>query len=407
MAEQVDTLIIGGGQAGLSTSYFLKQQGREHLVLEAASQAGNAWRNGRWDSFTLVTPNWSFRLPGAEYQGDNPHGFMPLREIVERFEQYVQRYQLPVRYNTRATSVEQKSGGRGYRIATSDGIYEAENVVVATGSFQAPKKPPFSTRLPAQVLQIHTGEYRNPEALPPGAVLVVGSGQSGCQIAEELYQSGRTVYLCVGSCGRAPRRYRGKDIFEWLDLSGFLNASVDSLPSPQVKYAGNPQVSGKNNGHNLNLHQFCRDGVRLLGRLQDAEGSKVRLAGLKENLAKSDKFEIELLKMVDGYIQRSGLDAPEESVPQQRDGYEVEEIEQLDLAAAGITTVIWALGYVYGPSIVKLPVTDADGYPQQKRGVSAYEGLYFVGQHWLATRKSAIFMGVGEDSAYIASKIAD
>jgi len=407
MAHQIDTLIVGGGQAGLSTSYYLKQHGRSHLVLEAAAQAGNAWRTGRWDSFTMVTPNWTFRLPGGEYNDGDPHGFMPLQEIVARFEQYVERYQLPVRYNTRVTSVEQKPGGRGYRVTTVEQVYEAGNVVVATGSFQAPKKPPFSSRLSPRVLQIHTGEYRNPAALPPGAVLVAGSGQSGCQIAEELYRSGRIVYLCVGSCGRAPRRYRGRDMFEWLDLTGFMSVSVDALPSPRARFAGNPHLSGKDNGHTLNLHQFARDGVWLLGRLQDAEGSKIRLApDLKENLAKSDQVEVDLLKMVDAYIEKRGLDAPPESVPQLRDGYAAEEFEQLDLAAAGISTLIWAQGYVYEPSLVNLPVTDADGYPLQKRGVSAYPGLYFVGQHWLSTRKSAILLGVGEDAAYIASKIA-
>jgi putative flavoprotein involved in K+ transport len=331
---------------------------------------------------------------------------MPLQEIVERFEQYEQRCQLPVRHNTRVTTIEQRPGRRGYRVAAGAEAYEAENVVVATGSFQAPKKPPFSTRISPKILQLHTGEYRNPEQLPPGAVLVVGSGQSGCQIAEELYQSGRTVYLCVGTCGRAPRRYRGKDIFAWLELTGFISASVESLPSPRVKFAGNPQVSGKDGGHTLNVHQFCRDGVRLLGRLQDAEGLQIRLApDLKENLAKSDQFEVDLVKMVDGYIAKNGLDAPAESLPQLREGYAVEVIEQLNLAAAGVSTLIWAQGYVYTPSLVKLPVTDADGYPLQKRGVSAYPGLYFVGQHFLATRKSAILMGVGEDAAYIATKI--
>jgi len=196
-------------------------------------------------------------------------------------------------------------------------------------------------------------------------------------------------------------------MFEWLDLTGFMSVSVDALPSPRARFAGNPHLSGKDNGHTLNLHQFARDGVWLLGRLQDAEGSKIRLApDLKENLAKSDQVEVDLLKMVDAYIEKRGLDAPPESVPQLRDGYAAEEFEQLDLAAAGISTLIWAQGYVYEPSLVNLPVTDADGYPLQKRGVSAYPGLYFVGQHWLSTRKSAILLGVGEDAAYIASKIA-
>jgi putative flavoprotein involved in K+ transport len=193
MIESVDTVIVGGGQAGLSVSYFLRQQAREHVVLERAAQAGEAWRNHRWDSFTFVTPNWMIRLPGAEYQGDDPDGFLPRDQIVQVFEQYVERFTLPVRYGVQVTAVESVNGG--YRVTTDRGMIQAANVVIATGSFQQPKIPPFSAHLPPEVRQLHSGEYRNPRALPPGAVLVVGSAQSGCQIAEELYQSGRKVYL--------------------------------------------------------------------------------------------------------------------------------------------------------------------------------------------------------------------
>ena len=239
MVLTINTIVIGGGQAGLATSYHLTQRGCEHIILEQAAQAGNAWRNDRWDSFTLVTPNWSFRLPGAEYQGDEPDGFMGRDRIVETFEQYVALYKLPVRYGVRATSVEPNPMGTGYLVRTDETVFEASNVVVATGLFQRPKIPHFSPDLSTQITQLHSGAYRNPEALPPGAVLVVGSAQSGCQIAEELYQSGRRVYLCIGSAGRAPRRYRGKDIFKWMDMSGFLDRTPDQLPSPKARFAGN------------------------------------------------------------------------------------------------------------------------------------------------------------------------
>ena len=212
--ERIETVVVGGGQAGLATSYFLKQEGREHVVLEQAAQAGNAWRTGRWDSFTVVTPNWSVRMPGAEYSGPDPDGFMPRDEIVAYFEQYADRFQLPMQYSTRVVSIEQLDSS-GYRVQTDTGIFEADNVVIATGFEQLPKIPPFASDLPSDITQLHSSAYRNPQSLPSGAVLVVGSAQSGCQIAEELYQSGLQVYLSTGaSSGRAPRRYRGQDTFK-------------------------------------------------------------------------------------------------------------------------------------------------------------------------------------------------
>ena len=328
MSDQTNTVIIGGGQAGLSVSYYLEQCNRDHLVFEKALQPGNAWRNDRWDSFTLNTPNWTFRLPGAEYDGSDPDGFMPRDEIVTRFEQYVDRYALPVHFGVNVHRVEPSH--QGYLVSTEQGNYHAENVVIATGLFQQPKVPAYSANLDNTILQLHSGQYRNPAVLPAGAVLVVGSGQSGCQIAEELYQAGRKVYLSVGSAGRAPRRYRGRDIFEWLNLSGFMDRSPDKLPSPQARFAGNPQLSGNNGGHDLNLHQFYRDGVVLLGRLQDIQGGCLSLApDLKENLAKADKLESEIVNLVDGYISEHGIDAPEDHLPGMRDGFAAEDIQSL------------------------------------------------------------------------------
>jgi len=407
MGQKIETLIIGGGQAGLATSYHLGRRGREHIVLEQAAQAGNAWRSERWDSFVLNTPNWSFRLPGAEYQGDAPGGFMPRDEIVASFERYVERFHLPVQYQVRVTSVEPEADGQGYRVTTEQAVLHARNVVMATGLFQRPKVPSFSTALPSQILQLHSGQYRNPESLPPGGVLVVGSAQSGCQIAEELYQSGRGVHLCVGSAGRVPRRYRGKDTYEWLTLSGFLDRTVDQLPSPQVKFVGSIQVSGRDGGHTLNLHQFARDGVTLLGHLRGAGDDTIWLArDLKESLAKADKAEADMVEMIDRYIAQNGLNAPPEKLPALRDGYDAEEITMLDLRSAGITTIIWAMGYSFDFRLVKLPVFDGDGYPIQRRGATEHPGLFFVGLPWLHTVKSGLLAGVGEDADYIASAIA-
>ena len=286
MSDYIETIIIGGGQAGLATSYYLSQMNREHLVLEQAAQAGNAWRNQRWDSFTFVTPNWMIRLPGAEYQGDDPDGYLPRDQIVRYFEGYVERFRLPVRYGVHVTAVERSEAG--YLVQTGQGSYRTANVVIATGFFQKPKLPSFSANIPAGVVQLHTSEYRNPGKLPPGAVLVVGSGQSGCQIAEELYLSGRKVYLSVGGTGRVPRRYRGKDIVWWLMKSKMGELTVDQLPSPRDKYIENPQATGVRGGHTINLHQFARDGVVLLGHARDGWDGKISLApDLKESLEKA------------------------------------------------------------------------------------------------------------------------
>ncbi len=401
-----ETIIIGGGQAGLATSYWLKQHGRDNLVLEKADRPGSAWRQ-RWDSFTLVTPNWSFRLPGSDYGQADPHGFMGRDQIVASFEDYVARHELTIRFATEATAVEVRANGAGYLVRCADGTaVEAINVVIASGSFQHPQKPAFTTGLSPGITQLHSGSYRNPRMLPEGAVLVVGSGQSGAQIAEELYQNGRTVYLCVGSAGRAQRRYRGRDCWEWLSLNGFLDRTVDKLPSPRARFAGNPHISGRDGGHTLNLHQFARDGVRLLGRLRNIEDNRLTLApDLHESLTRGDQFEVQLLKMIDAYIERTGIDAPVEELPQLRDGFSVESITELDLSAAGVTSVLWALGYGFDFGLVKLPVFDSDGYPIQERGVTAQPGLYFVGLNWLHSQKSGLLQGVGDDAAHIAAHI--
>lgn len=404
--EKIETIVIGGGQAGLSTSYYLNQIGRENIILEQASQAANAWRNDRWDSFTLLTPNWSIKLPGMEYSGKTPDGFLTRNELTNYFERYIKNFDLPIRYETCVTEVAPLENGKGYSIATSSDAFQAKHVVVATGSFQTPKIPAFSENLPAGILQLHSGQYRNPEQLPDGAVLIVGSAQSGTQIAEEIYQSGRTVYLCVGSAPRVPRRYRGRDIFEWLVETGFTERTVDKLPSPKAKFAGNPHLSGRDGGRTINLHLFARDGVHLLGHLIGAGDGRVYLApDLKETLAKVDKAESDIVTMIDQFIGKNGIDATPETLPKHQDGYSVEEITELDLKAANVTTIIWAMGYSFDYGFVKLPVTGEDGYPIQQRGVTAYPGLYFVGMSWLNKHKSPLLLGVGEDAKYIVEHI--
>jgi putative flavoprotein involved in K+ transport len=407
MIQSIETIIIGGGQAGLATSYHLKQLGREHIILEQAAQAANTWRSERWDSFALVTPNWALKIPGAEYNGADLDGFMPRDEIIAYFDRYVQRFQPPIQYNTRVISVE-PTDSQGYRVHTSGRSFEANNVVMATGFFQQPKIPPFAADLSPSITQLRSSLYRNPASLPTGAVLIVGTGQSGCQIAEELYQRGRKVFLSTGSAGRAPRRYRGKDVIEWLNVAGFFDLTPEQLPPGMGKFEGIPHISGTNGGHTLNLHQFARDGVTLLGHLRGTTGDKVLLApDLHENLAKADQFELDVLHMVDGYIQANGLEAPPEDMPQLRDGYAQPIIETLDLKKVGINTVIWATGYTFDYSLVKLPVHDGDGFPIQMSGVTRYQGLYFVGVPWMPSERSGFLLGVGDSARHIASQIAE
>ena len=411
MPEQIEVVVIGGGQAGLAISYYLTQQGRPHVVLEQAPQIAPAWRHGRWDSFTLVTPNWTVQLPGFPYQGSDPDGFMPRADVVRHLEQYAASFQAPVRCGVQVTAVDPARDGQGYRVSTADdATYAAATVVVATGSFQFPKPAPFRGALPPELLQLHSSHYRNPSTLPPGAVLVVGSADSGCQIAEELHESGRRVYLCVGRAMRRPRRYRGKDSMFWAVTLGRLEQTADQLPSPSARFAANPQLSGKYGGHTINPHQFARNGVTLLGRLVGVEGHCITLApDLPENLANADQASEDFKHGVDEFVRKTGMNVPEpepDPVDEVRSDAGRHAPAALDLKTAGITTVIWATGYGFDYSWVHLPVFDGYGFPVQQRGVTRFSGLYFLGMNYLYNRKSGILLGVGEDAAHIADAIA-
>jgi putative flavoprotein involved in K+ transport len=408
MTISTDTVIVGGGQAGFAVSYHLGRRAHDHLLFEQAGKPAEAWRNHRWDSFTLNTPNWQSRLPGASYTGSDPDGFMSRKEIVAYFENYARRFSLPIRYSTRVSRVERNSRSGMYLVAIEGGAQiQARNVVIATGLYQEPKIPPFSADFPAGITQLHSDAYRNPQELPPGAVLVVGSAQSGAQIAEELHESGRKVFLATGCAGRTPRRYRGKDANWWHDKLGDYDKLVSELPSPKAKFAGKPIISGTRGGHTLNLHQFARDGVSLVGHLRGVRDGKIEFApDLYENLSAADRSEADFVKRVDAYIARTGMAAPEETLPAFRDGFAQPILTELDLKASGITNVIWATGYSFDFSLVRLPVTDGDGFPIQTRGVTAFPGLFFVGLPWLHTAKSGLIYGLGEDARYIADRIA-
>jgi putative flavoprotein involved in K+ transport len=402
--KEFETVIIGGGQAGLSVSYYLKLEDRDHIILEKAAQAANAWRNHRWDSFTLNTPNWQSQLRGAGMPGKHRDEFLSRDELVSYFEKYIEHNQLPISYGAHVLSV--KGTGDGYAVETTVGTYHAKNVVVATGLYQKPRFPRFIGDLSSDIRQLHSDSYRNPDSLPAGSVLVVGSAQSGAQIAEELYQSGRKVYLSVSQSGRVPRRYRGRDINWWSDVMGLYERTVDQLKSSSEKFGGKPHISGTNGGHTLNLHQFAIDGVTLVGRVTELSGTTVKFAhDLYKNLVAADQFEENLVARIDSYIEKNGLSFPEEILPQLKAGFEQPEIDELDLREAGVSTVIWATGYSFDFRMVQLTVFDTDGYPIQQRGVTSYPGLYFIGLPWLHNAKSGLIFGVSEDAAHVASHI--
>ena len=400
--ERIETLVIGAGQAGLATSYFLTQHGREHVLLERGRIA-NTWRTERWDGFVLNTPNLAQLLPGAEYEGDDPDGFAPLADVIRYLEGYAGSFSAPVREHVSVTAVRRASDA--YGVETESGPLEATNVVVASGAFQqARPRLPGTDTAPVE-LQLTTSEYRRPEQLPEGAVLIVGAGQSGCQIADELLGADRKVFLSVGTCPWFPRRYRGRDIVDWVLRLGLLDETVDSLPSPAARLGCNPPVSGNDGGHDCHPRWLAGRGATVVGRLEGIDGAVARFGrGLEETLAAGDAFVDELTSGIDSFVADSGIDAPEAEA-RDRGPSAVPEVPELDLREHEITAILWATGFRPSYGWIDLDVTDEYGWPVQDWGVSRHPGLCFVGVNWLHKRKSALFCGVGEDAEHVVSHL--
>jgi putative flavoprotein involved in K+ transport len=405
MSEAVETVVVGAGQAGLAVSDHLARRGREHLVLERG-RIGERWRSARWNSFTLVTPTWTVRLPDVTPPGD-PDGFLTRDEVVDLLETYAREVDPPLRSGVEVTRVHAGAGERRYRVETSEGPVDADAVVVAVGTFQAPRRPPGADDVSDAVTRLHSSEYREPGALPDGGVLVVGSGQSGTQIADELNRAGRAVHLAVGRAPRLPRRYRGADMFVWADRVGMFRRPVDKLDDPRERFAPNPHVSGRDGGRDINLHRLARDGVRLLGRFAGAEGTRVRFEDdLHDSLSRIDAGVEQLLSDIDAFIDQQGLDAPAaEASGTLRDGYDVDPPTELDLEEEGISSVVWATGYAFDFGFVDAAILDDVGYPVQRRGVTDVPGLYFVGLHWLHTLASGLLYGVAADAEHVADAL--
>jgi putative flavoprotein involved in K+ transport len=400
MRERYDTVVIGGGQAGLAMSYHLRERGREHVILERRRVA-ERWRSERWNSLHFQSPNWSLKLPGFEYHGDHPQSFARHGQVTKFIEDYSLFIAAPVRCGVEVTSVSQEADSR-FLIDTNDEAFEAARVVVATGPFQQPSIPGCSADLPPDIFQVHASRYLSPDQLPPGAVLVVGSGASGCQIAEDLRQDGRTVYLSVSRHRRAPRRYRGRDIVSWMRPMGRYDTRIDSFP--ERRYPPPMVITGVKGGYDINVRQFAADGIIVLGRLEGAAGSILSFGDdAEEVLAESDKAFLGFKQAIDGYVHAEGIDAPaEESVDAASDFRPIEPIPEVDIREVNITSVVWGTGYGYDYNWLKVPVLNPRGAPIQNRGVTDCPNLFFLGLHWMHTLKSGLLFGVGDDAAYLA-----
>jgi putative flavoprotein involved in K+ transport len=401
MTDSVEVAIVGGGQAGLATSWYLSQAGVDHVVLEAGRVA-ETWRTRRWDSFCLVTPNWAVKLPGIEYSGGDPDGFMTLAELIAFFEGWAASFKPPVQGGCHVSSLEAGPDGK-FALTVGDRRMRANSVVVASGAYQKAHRPAGADALPRSLHQVFAEDYRNPDSLPPGNVLIVGSGQTGCQLAEELHEAGRKVFLACGRCPWIPRRLAGHDLVWWLIESGFMDRTSDKLPSPAARLVGNPQATGHGGGRDLHYRTLHAKGVVLLGRFAGAEGSAIHFS---DDLAASVDFGdarwADVMGFIDALCARTGMRQPQYEIPAPM---RIKTRASLDVARDGIGTVIWTSGYRPEYAWVKLPVFDQMGFPIQTDGATAVPGLYFVGVHWLRKTKSSILYGVGEDAEVVTNQI--
>lgn len=401
---EIDTLVVGAGQAGVAMSEHLSKLGVPHLVLER-NRIAEAWRTGRWDSLVANGPAWHDRFPGLEFEGLDPDAFAPKDQVAAYFEAYAKKFDAPIRTGVEVKRVVRNTDRPGFTIETSEGVIQARRVVSATGPFQRPVIPPIAPK-DDRLLQIHSAQYRNPEQMPEGAVLVVGAGSSGVQIADELMRAGRKVYLSVGPHDRPPRAYRNRDFCWWLGVLGEWDAEAAKPGKEHVTIA----VSGARGGKTVDFRELAQQGMTLVGLTKSFNDGVVTFqADLAENLARGDENYLSLLDAADAYIARNGLDLPEE--PEARRTFPepdcvINPILELDLAEAGVTSIIWATGYSVDFSWLQVNAFDANGKPKHQRGVSSEPGVYFLGLPWLSRRGSTFIWGVWHDAKHIADHIA-
>jgi putative flavoprotein involved in K+ transport len=402
--EKVDTLVVGGGQAGIAMSEHLSKWGVPHLVLERGRIA-ERWRSERWDSLVANGPAWHDRFPGMEFPDADPDAFIGKEKVADYFVAYAKMIGAPVRCGVEVKEVRRNVGRPGFRVETSGGVIEADSVVAATGPFQ---RPTFPKIVPddGALLQIHSSAYRNPAQLPDGAILVVGAGSSGVQIADELMRAGRRVYLSVGPHDRPPRAYRGRDYCWWLGVLGKWDAETPGPGTEHVTIA----VSGVRGGETVDFRRLAAQGITLVGMTKSYKNGVMTFApDLGENIARGDANLMALLDEADAYAARNGLDLPEEPDARKLDPAPecvTNPILEFDLAKAGIASIIWATGYTTDYSWLKVDAFDEKGRPKHQRGVSAEPGIYFLGLPWQSRRGSSFIWGVWHDAAHVADRIA-
>lgn len=404
LKDHYSVAVIGGGQAGLSMSYHLTRKEIDHVVLER-NQIGHSWRQQRWDTFCLVTPNWQCNLPGFPYVGPEPHGFMKKDDIVAYLEAFAASFNPPVFEGVAVKQLRKLSDGL-FEIQCTKGTFTANQVVVAVGGYHKPRIPRIAEKVPSHIQQIHSSEYRNPSQLPQGNVLVIGSGQSGCQIAEDLHLAGRGVHLAVGSAPRVARRYRGRDVVDWLADMGHYDMPVELHPQKEaVRGKANHYVTGRDGGRDIDLRMRAKEGMQLHGRVADCVGGVMHFSDdLVKNLDNADQSSENIKNMIDGYIAEKGISAPQEAryVPvwQPKGGH-----SSIDLHAENISGIVWSVGFESSFDWIDLPIFNGKGYPNHYRGVSREPGVYFLGLPWLHTWGSGRFSGVARDSAFLLEKI--
>lgn len=409
-----DVVVVGAGQAGIGLGFHLKKAGLDFVILER-DRIGESWRSGRWDSFAVNTPNWMNGLPGSPYRGEDPEGFLTRDELVASFERHVADHTLPIRVGVAVERVHQSPDSNDFVVETVDRDGDVEllttrNVVVASGIQRTPKIPPVAERLPDSVTQLHASQYRSATGLPDGAVVVIGSAQSGCQIAEDLVEAGRTVFLCTSRVARVPRRYRGRDALDWMVRAGLFDQRVADLPDPRMEFAAQPQISGVGSrGHTVSLQGLAARSVHLMGKLVDvADGVITTDDHLTEHVAFADEFSADFKRSIDDYITTEGIEAPAADVDpldERATGSLVGETT-LDLEAAAVSTVVWCTGFESSFPWLDVPaVFDDEGRPVHDRGVARVPGITFLGFPWLHTRKSGILYGIDEDACHLTEAI--
>ena len=404
LKQHYPVAVIGGGQAGLSMSYYLSRQEIDHVVLEK-NQIGHSWRKQRWDSFCLVTPNWQCNLPDFPYDGPDPQGFMKKDEIVSYLESFAASFDPPV-FEGVAVKLLRKVAHGHFEIQTTQGTFTAEQVVVAIGGYHKPRIPRLAEKLPAEIQQIHSSDYKSPQQMNDGNVLVIGSGQSGCQIAEDLHLAGRVVHLAVGSAPRVARRYRGRDVVEWLSDMGHYDVPVELHPQKEaVRAKSNHYVTGRDGGRDIDLRMRANEGMHLHGRLAGYQDGVMHFADdLAKNLDNADQSSENIKNMIDAYIVEKGIAAPKEAryvPPWHPKGGK----SSIDLKSEKITSIIWSVGFDSSFDWIDLPIFNGKGYPHHYRGVSQEPGVYFLGLPWLHTWGSGRFSGVARDSEFLLEKI--